>query len=165
MKIRLANANLVYHRFVNANQKINIMITINPYLYFDGNCEKAFKFYASVFGKKISHISKYKDVPKSGKDIFQESDEKIMHVTLPLSNEIRLNGSDNSLAYKERVGYKTFSLIIHADNKEEVDRLFTELSQNGAIKVPVGFTFWGAYYGQCIDQFGINWKITLASEN
>jgi len=45
------------------------------------------------------------------------------------------------------------------------DRLFDELSQNGQIKVPVGFTFWGAYYGQCIDQFGINWKITLKAEN
>ncbi len=141
------------------------MITINPYIYFDGNCEEAFNFYKSVFRKEISHISKYKDVPKSERNIFQESDEKIMHVTLPISTETMLNGSDNSLAYKEMIKYKTFSLIIHTDSKEEVDRLFGELSQNGQIKVPVGLTFWGAYYGQCIDKFGINWKITLASEN
>ncbi len=141
------------------------MITINPYLYFDGNCEEAFKFYESVFRKEISHISKYKDVPKSERNIFQEADEKIMHATLPLSKETMLNGSDNSLAYKELVQHKTFTLIIHTDSKEEVDRLFGELSQNGQIKVPVGLTFWGAYYGQCIDQFGIDWKITLASEN
>lgn len=141
------------------------MIKINPYLYFNGNCEEAFNFYESVFRKEISHISKYKDVPKSARDIFQEPDEKIMHATLPLSKEVMLNGSDNSLAYKETNKYKTFSLIIHADSKEEVDRLFGELSQNGDIKVPVSLTFWGAYYGQCIDQFGINWKITLASEN
>ena len=141
------------------------MITINPYIYFDGNCEEAFTFYASVFRKEISHISKYKDVPKPKRTIFQESDEKIMHVTLPLSKETMLNGSDNSLAYKEAVQHKTFTLIIHADSKEEVDRLFGELSQNGQIIVPVGLTFWGAYYGQCIDAFGINWKITLASEN
>ena len=63
------------------------------------------------------------------------------------------------------IKYKTFTLIIHTDSKEEVDRLFDELSQDGQIKVPVGLTFWGAYYGQCIDKFGISWKITLASEN
>ncbi len=141
------------------------MLTINPYLYFNGNCEKAFTFYESVFLKKISHISKFKDVPKPARDMFQEPDEKIMHVTLPLSKETMLNGSDNSLAYQEMVKYKTFTLIIHADTKEEVDRLFGMLSQNGQIIVPVDLTFWGAYYGQCIDKFGISWKITLAAEN
>lgn len=141
------------------------MITVNPYIYFNGNCEEAFTFYESVFEKEISHISKYKDVPETERSMFQESDEKIMHVTLPLSKETMLNGSDNSLAYEEMVKYKTFTLIIHTDSKEEVDRLFCELSQNGQIKVPLGLTFWGAYYGQCIDKFGISWKITLASEN
>ena len=141
------------------------MITINPYLYFDGNCEEAFTYYESVFRKKISHISKYKDVPKSKRNIFQEPGEKIMHATLPLSKEIMLNGSDNSLAYKETIKYKTFSLIIHTDSKEEVDRIFSALAQKGQIIVPVGLTFWGAYYGQCIDKFGINWKITLPSEH
>ncbi len=141
------------------------MITINPYLYFNGNCEAAFTFYALVFQKEISHISKYKDVPKPARNMFQESDEKIMHVTLPLSKETMLNGSDHALAYQEMIQDTTFSLIIHADSREEVDRLFAGLSENGQIKVPVGFTFWGAYYGQCIDQFGINWKITLQSEN
>lgn len=139
------------------------MITLNPYLYFDGNCEQAFTFYASVFRKEISHISTYKDVPKAQRNMFQESDEKIMHVTLPLSKETMLNGSDHSLAHKEISGHTTFSLIIHADTKAEVDRIFHELSVNGQIKVPVGLTFWGAYYGQCIDQFGISWKITLPS--
>lgn len=140
------------------------MITINPYIYFDGNCEEAFIFYESVFRKKISHISKYKDAPKTKRSIFQESDEKVMHVTLPISKETMLNGSDNSLAYEEMVKYRTFTLIIHTDSKEEVDRLFGKLSQKGQIIVPVSMTFWGAYYGQCFDHFGISWKITLASE-
>lgn len=140
------------------------MITVNPYVYFNGNCEQAFTFYESVFRKEISHMSKYKDVPKPDRDIFQESDEKIMHATLPLSKETMLNGSDNLFAYKETPQYKNFTLIIHTDSKEEVDRLFGELSQNGEVKVPLGLTFWGAYYGQCIDKFGISWKITLTSK-
>ena len=141
------------------------MASINPYIYFDGNCEEAFTFYASVFRKEISHISKYKDVPKTDRNIFEEPDEKIMHATLPLSNETMLNGSDHSLVYEEIGKHKTYSLIIHADSKEEVDRLFDGLSENGKVIVPVGLTFWGSYYGQCIDKFGISWKITLQSEH
>lgn len=141
------------------------MTTINPYIYFNGNCEEAFNFYKSVFRQEFTAIERYKDVPKKDRLIFQESDEKIMHVTLPLSTETMLNGSDHSLAYKEMIKYKTYSLIIHTDSKGEVDRLFNELSENGQIKVPVDLTFWGSYYGQCIDKFGISWKITLVSEN
>jgi len=86
-------------------------------------------FFSNFFGDKTRlrplHIRifycsvEYKDVPKSERNIFQESDEKIMHATLPLSKETMLNGSDNSLAYNEMIKYKTFSLIIHADSKEE----------------------------------------------
>jgi len=141
------------------------MITINPYIYFNGNCEEAFNFYKSVFRKEFTAIERYKNVPQKDRHIFKESDEKIMHVTLPLSKETMLNGSDNALVYKEMVQHKTFSLIIHTDSKAETDRLFGALSQNGQIIVPVGLTFWDSYYGQCIDQFGINWKINLASEN
>jgi len=75
------------------------MITINPYIYFDGNCEEAFKYYESVFRKKISHISKYKDTPVAQRNIFQEPDEKVMHATLPLCKEIMLNGSDLGLGH------------------------------------------------------------------
>jgi len=74
----------------------------------------------------------------------------------------------NSKMYRNQKGIffkNAFTLIIHTDSKEEVDRLFGELSQNGQIKVPVGLTFWGAYYGQCTDKFDISWKITLASKN
>ena len=139
------------------------MITLNPYLYFNGNCEEAFTFYAAVFGKEISHMSKYKDVPQTAKQLFQEADDKIMHITLPLDSVNMLNGSDHASVYKEPITPKTFSLLIHADSEAEVDRLFGALSQNGQIIVPAGLTFWGAYYGQCIDQFGISWKITLTS--
>lgn len=140
------------------------MTTLNPYIYFNGNCEEAFNFYKSVFRKEFTYIGRYKDVPKTDRQIFQESDEKIMHVSLPISAETILMGSDNIGAYKEAIAYSNFSMIIHTDNKGEADRLFNELSESGQIKVPMNLTFWGSYYGICIDRFGISWKITTESE-
>ncbi len=133
---------------------------MNPYIYFNGNCEAAFNFYKVVFRKEITYIGRYKDVPKKDRQVFQETDEKIMHITLPISTETILMGSDNTEAYKESIAYSNFSLIIHTDNKVEADRLFNELSENGQIKVPMNLTFWGSYYGICTDKFGISWKIT-----
>ena len=81
-------------------------------------------------------------------------------MTLPISTETILMGSDNTAAYEESITYSNFSLIIHTDSKTEADRLFKELSESGQIKLPMNLTFWGSYYGICIDKFGISWKIT-----
>jgi len=140
------------------------MTTVNSYIYFNGNCEDAFNFYKVVFRKEITYIGRYKDVPKADRQIFREADEKIMHVTLPISTETSLMGSDNTEAYEESIAYSNFSLIIHTDSREEADRLFDELSKSGQIKVAMNLTFWGSYYGICIDKFGITWKITSESK-
>ena len=140
------------------------MTRVNPYIYFNGNCEEAFNFYKAAFRKEITYIGRYKDVPQTDRKIFQETDDKIMHITLPISPETILMGSDNTAAFEESIAYHNFSLIIHTDSKAEADRLFNELSEDGQIKVPMNLTFWGSYYGICIDRFGITWKITAESK-
>lgn len=140
------------------------MATLNPYIYFNGNCEEAFNLYKSVFQKEFTYLGRYQDVPHTDRQIFKETDEKIMHVSLPISKETVLMGADNQEAYTESLTYINFSLIVHADTKEEADRLFKGLSEGGQIKMPMNQTFWGSYYGICIDKFGIMWKITIESE-
>ena len=140
------------------------MATVNTYLYFNGNCERAFNFYSVVFRNEISHMERYKNVPKTDRQIFKETDDKIMHATLPISAETCLMGADNSAAYEESIAHNNFALIIHTDSKEEADRLFNELSESGEIQVPMNLTFWGSYYGNCQDKFGVNWKITFSQE-
>ncbi|WP_281637686.1 VOC family protein [Flavobacterium marginilacus] len=137
------------------------MITVNPYLYFNGNCEEAFNFYKSVFEVEFKYIGRYKDVPQAEKHIFQEEDNKIMHVSLPISSQITLMGADNTEVHKENLSNNNFSLSITADNKKEADKLFQKLSVGGKIKLAMNETFWGSYYGIVNDRFGINWKISF----
>jgi len=140
------------------------MTTLNPYIYFNGDCEAAFNFYKSIFRQEVTYIGRYKDVPKTDRQIFHEADEKIMHISLPISKETILMGSDNTEAYEDAIAFNNFSLIIHTDSKSEADRLFNELSESGKVKMPMNLTFWGSYYGICIDKFGISWKITSEAE-
>lgn len=137
------------------------MAKINPYIFFNGNCEEAFIFYERVFRKEISYIGRYKDVLEKDRHIFQEKDEnKIMHITLDISDETCLNGADYAEGYEESKGYSNFGLIIHTDGKDEADRLYNELSEDGQKTLPMHMTFWGSYYGNCIDKYGIMWKVT-----
>jgi PhnB protein len=144
--------------------KNHVMTRLNPYLYFNGNCEDAFNFYKSVFGKDFIYIGRYKDVPKTDKQIFlSEADEKIMHVSLHVGTETILMGCDITEVYKQPISVNNFALYINTDSKEEADRLFHELSNGGHIKIPMNQTFWGSYYGMLTDKFGIDWKITFNS--
>lgn len=97
------------------------MATVNVYLTFNGNCEDAFNFYKSVFGGEFPYIGKFKDMPQEGEDAQPMSDEdgnKIMHVTLPISKETCLMGSDTggewASNFKEGNNY---SISVNADSR------------------------------------------------
>ncbi|HET6995996.1 MAG TPA: VOC family protein, partial [Chitinophagaceae bacterium] len=71
------------------------MTTVNVYLTFNGNCEEAFNFYKSVFGGEFPYIGRYKDMPSDeGKPTDPKDANRIMHVSLPVSKETMLMGSD-----------------------------------------------------------------------
>ena len=80
-----------------AAPKTNI---INPYLTFNGNCEDAFSLYKSVFGGSYTYLGRFKDMPsEGGNPMAPDMAEKIMHISLPISPETALMGSDSSPEY------------------------------------------------------------------
>ena len=141
------------------------MTKVNPYLTFNGNCEEAFSFYKSAFGREFLYIGRYKDVPSPDRHTFQvDNDDKIMHVTLPISKETIIMGCDSPESSGQGIILgNNICLSINTDSKEEADRLFNELSNSGQIKRSMNQTFWGAYFGAFSDIFGITWTISFDS--
>lgn len=139
------------------------MATVNAYLTFNGNCEEAFLFYKSVFGGEFPYIGKFKEMPQEdGKPLDPALAEKIMHVSLPISKETCLMGSDTGGEWASNFKEGTnFSISISADSKEEADRLFKGLSAGGKVTMPMDTTFWGDYFGMWTDKFGINWMMSF----
>ena len=137
------------------------MRKVNVYITFNGNCEEAFNFYRSVFGGDFQYIGRYKDVPAEEKQKFRtDCDEKIMHISLPISNETILMGCDNAeLNGEKTIIGNNISLSLDTDNREEADRLFSRLSNGADVKMAMSETFWGAYFGALTDRFGIIWLI------
>ncbi|OFY50543.1 MAG: glyoxalase [Bacteroidetes bacterium GWF2_41_31] len=137
------------------------MTTVNAYLTFNGHCEVAFNYYKSVFGGEFPYLGRYKEMPPMDGQTFPPEDgERIMHISLPISKETVLMGCDSSGAFgmTSSMG-DNISLSLNTDSQAEADRLFNALSKNGTVKMPMSKTFWGAYFGMCTDQFGINWMV------
>ena len=140
------------------------MATVNIYLTFNGNCEEAFKFYQSAFGMEISYMGRFKDMPPGeGTKLKPGEENRIMHVTLPISKETMLMGSDTGGEWAS--GYtqgNNFSISITADNKEEAEKLFKGLSAGGTVTMPLAKTFWADSFGMVTDKFGISWMISFS---
>jgi len=139
------------------------MTTVNVYLTFNGNCFEAFNFYKSVFGGEIPHISRYKDSPPNeNHPILPGEEDRIMHISLPISKETVLMGCDTGGEWASGFAQgNNFSLSITADSKESADHLFNGLSAGGKITMPMGKMFWGDYFGMFTDQFGISWMVSF----
>lgn len=139
------------------------MTSVNIYLTFNGNCEEAFNFYKSVFGGEFPYIGRYKEMPADGgKPVDPKDANKIMHVSLPISSETMLMGSDTGGEWAS--GFKqgnNFSISISTDSKANADRIFNALSQGGSVTMPLANTFWGDYFGMLTDKFGINWMMSF----
>lgn len=139
------------------------MTTVNVYLTFNGNCLEAFNFYKSVFGGEFPYVGRFKDMPAdAGQPVSPEEGDKIMHISLPISQETMLMGSDTGGEWASSFAQgNNFSLSINADSKESADHLFNSLSAGGMVTMPMDKTFWGDYFGMLTDQFGINWMISF----
>ena len=137
------------------------MATINAYLTFDGTCEEAFNFYKSVFGGDFPMVGKFGDMPpqEGMPPISDEVKNRIMHMSLPISAETVLMGSDTIPGIHDHQVGNNISLSINTDSREEADRVFNGLSAGGKVSMPLADTFWGAYFGMWTDKFGINWMV------
>ncbi len=141
------------------------MATIHPYLTFNGNCEEAFNFYKSVLGGEFTYLGRFEEMPPgSGPEVPENEKNKIMHVSLPVGNTV-LMGSDSSEAFGQAVNQgDNFAVSLDADSEEEAEKLFEGLSAGGAVTMPLGKTFWGAYFGMFTDKYGINWMVNYDYE-
>ena len=139
------------------------MTLINVYLTFNGNCEEAFNFYKSIFGGDFAYVGKFKDMPpQDGKNVTGKDGEKLMHISLPISKETMLMGSDSLESYGGKVtAGNNFSISITTDGKDNADKFFKSLSAGGNAVMPMNQTFWGSYFGMLVDKFGINWMISF----
>lgn len=140
------------------------MTTVNVYLNFDGNCKEAFDFYKSVFGGEFPYLGLYKDMPpqEGMPAIPAEEGNKIMHVSLPISKETMLMGSDVGGEWCPKITKgNNFAVSISTDSQAEADRLFNGLSAGGKVTMPMEKTFWGSYFGMFTDKFDINWMVSF----
>ncbi|RYY98203.1 MAG: VOC family protein [Chitinophagaceae bacterium] len=137
------------------------MAKVSIYLNFQGNAGEAFRFYKDLFGTEFSSPFLFmRDVPPMpGMPALSEKDKgAVMHVALPILGGTEIMGTDmlESMGHRLVVGNNT-TINLEPDTRAETERLFAALSEGGSDIAPLQDQFWGAYWGCCLDKYGIRW--------
>jgi PhnB protein len=128
---------------------------INPYLFYNGDCEAAFRFYEKVFGGKIEAMLPHAGTPAE-KNVPAEWLQKIMHAKLSIGDQVLMASDAPPEHFHQPQG---FSVSIAIKEPGEAERVFHALAENGRVNMPIQETFWAQRFGMLVDQYGIPWMI------
>ena len=113
---------------------------INPYLFFNGQCEAAFKFYAECLGGKIDAMMTHAGTPAE-EHVPAEWRNKILHARMTVGDNVLMASDAPPDHYEKPQG---FSVSIQIKDKAEAERIFNALAENGVVTMPFAKTFWAA---------------------
>ena len=143
---------------------ISNIMTINPWINFNGNAEEAFNFYKSVFGGEFGKVIRFKDLASAEYPVPEKEQNKIMLITLPIGKNNMLMANDvPEVMGRVNENENRSKIAITTESKEEAEKLFTGLSAGGQVEVPMTDGPWGSYFGMLRDKYGIEWVIEFYS--
>jgi PhnB protein len=129
---------------------------LSPYLFFNGQCEAAFKFYEQCLGGKIVAMMTHGETPMADQTP-PERLNTIVHARLTVGDAVLMGGDAPAERYEKPQG---FAVAFNTATPAEAERIFYALAANGTIVMPIEETFWAVRFGMCVDQFGILWMVS-----
>jgi PhnB protein len=139
------------------------MAELDAYLFFDGNCADAMRFYEQTLGGTMEGqgIMTYGQQP-GAPAMSPEQADRVMHASLLLGGR-RLMASDTPPGSHPHEGMKGFSLSLSYAGVDEARRTFDALAAGGQVTMPFAETFWTKGFGMLVDRFGTPWMVNVTS--
>jgi PhnB protein len=134
------------------------MNPVNAYLFFDGTCADAMRFYERTLGGKLDLLT-HAQSPIAGQTPPGSAD-RIMHARLTTDGG-SLMASDTMVGHTYE-GMHGFSLALAYPTAADARRIFDALAQGGRVTMPMQKTFWAEAFGMLVDRFGTPWMVNGA---
>ena len=133
---------------------------VNPYLFYNGTCEAAFKYYEKVLGAKIEAMLNHESAPAE-MPTPPEWKKKIMHAKISIDSEVLMGSDAPPGQFHQPQG---FAVSLSVEDPADGERRFKALAEGGAVNMPYSKTFFAKGFGMCVDQFGIPWMVICPAE-
>jgi PhnB protein len=133
------------------------MPVLDSYLFFNGTCAEAMRFYQRTLGGEMQAMMTYGESPEPEQCAAADKD-RIMHACLIIDGRM-LMASDTPPGDASSKGMSGFALSLNYEKVEEAQRVFAALAEGGSVIMPMGKTFWAETFGMLNDKFGTPWMV------
>lgn len=135
---------------------------LQPNLVFNGNAQDALEHYREALGGELE-IVRFAGTPAAA-EAPPEYADKVLYGTLhsPLGT---INAMDCPPARGPVTSGDNFSIGIQCGDGAQIDAIFAKLSEDGAVMMPLGETFYSPKFGMTEDKYGIKWMLNLNRES
>jgi PhnB protein len=131
---------------------------VSAYLFFDGACADAMRFYERTLGGKLSLMTAG-EIPDGSQ--VPGNANRIVHARLDLLQGALL--ASDWLAGNPYEAMKGFRVSLTYSTATEARRVFEALAQGGQVTMPMEKTFWSEAFGMLTDRFGTPWMVNTES--
>ena len=128
---------------------------ITPFLWFDSQAEEAVNFYIATFkNSKIKIVTRY---GAEGEKAAGRAKGSVMTISFQIEDQefVAINGGPIFEITP------AISFFVSCDTPEEVDHLWTKLSEDGVIFMDLDKYTFSEKYGWVKDRFGVSWQLIL----
>jgi len=129
-------------------------MSLCPYLFFNGTCREALRFYGEVFGT-TPEIMDASGMPPEY-EVPEDRKGWVMHGHLAIGGGM-LMASDNVTGTSPPMA--GCAVQVNLPSAAEAKTVFDKLAEGGEITMPWTPTFWSAGFGTLTDRFGIPWMV------
>jgi len=133
------------------------MIKVDTYLFFDGNCGDAMRFYERALGGKLN-MMRAKDSPDAAK-FPPGSGDRILHAHLDAGGAVLM--ASDWMHPSPYPGMNGFSVSLSVATAGEAKSFFDKLAAGGKVTMPVEKTFYSDAFGMLVDRFGTPWMVMV----
>lgn len=133
---------------------------LNPYLFFDGDCAQAFRFYARVLGWRLEALMTYGESPDC-RNVAPEHRDRIIHACLVGDQGVLMASDCPPDDYRPPAG---MALSVTLEDAQAAGRVFDALAEGGRVTMPMAETFFADRFGVLTDRYGIDWMIGVLRE-
>jgi len=133
------------------------MPQLDAYLFFDGNCAEAMRFYERTLGGKIEMMMTHAESPMRDQTPPGSAD-RILHTSLSLDGRMLM--ASDAMVGAPYEGMKNFSLSLAYPTVADARRVFDALAEGGKVTMPMQQTFWAEAFGMLADRYGTPWMVS-----
>ena len=131
---------------------------IQPYLFFDGRCDEAIKFYGKALGAETTMLMRFKDSPdpQSKEGCGPGMDDKVMHANVKIRDTQIMMSDGRCQGEAPKFDGFTLTLNVSAGRSGQAVR---GAGEGGQVQMPLTPTFFAEKFGMVADKFGVSWMI------